>query len=192
MLNQRRIEPEEAPMPRAIAVPIRQKMVEMREQGKSYAEIGRELTQSSGSVRQICRRYQPGVKESLETGYSRCGRHGKRSEKRVLRSAIYLKRRHPKWGAGYIRMVLGQRWPKEALPSTRTMQRWFREAKVASKAPQAKQPRRARAREVHQCWQVDATSNQRLSDGSEVCWLSASDETSCALLEGTVFPLCLV
>jgi transposase len=47
-------------MPSAIAVPIRQQMVELREQGKSYREIAQQLGQSEHSVRQICRRWRTG------------------------------------------------------------------------------------------------------------------------------------
>jgi DNA-binding CsgD family transcriptional regulator len=45
-------------MPAAIAVPIRQQMVDLKAQGKSYREIAQQLQQSHHSVRRICTRYQ--------------------------------------------------------------------------------------------------------------------------------------
>jgi hypothetical protein len=75
-------------MPSAIAVPIRQQMVELREQGKSYREIAQQLGQSEHSVRQICRRWRTGGREALEPNYERCGHHGVKFERLVWRSAI--------------------------------------------------------------------------------------------------------
>jgi hypothetical protein len=177
-------------MSRAIAVPIRQQMVELHLAGQSYAAIARQLQQSSASVRQICRRYRPGEASCLQPHYENCGRHGQRSEVRIWRAAVYLKRRHRHWGAGYIQVLLRQRWPEAKLPTVRTMQRWFRAAQVA--LPVAVRPTapRARAAQVHQCWQVDAISHQPLRDGSFACWLSVTDEASGALLASSAFPLC--
>ncbi len=179
-------------MPSAIAVPIRQQMVELHQQGKSYREIAEQLGQSRHSVRQICRRWHKGGKEALRPNYERCGHRGITFERLVWRSAIYLKRRHPDWGGGFIRVKLQQRWPTRSIPSKRTLQRWFRAADVGSAPMRPSIPRRARAKVVHQCWQVDAVSHQRLADGSEASWLSATDEASRALLACSVFPLCSV
>ncbi len=179
-------------MPSAIAVPIRQQMVELREQGKSYREIAQQLGQSPHSIRQICRRWRTGGRDALAPNYEQCGHHGVKFERLVWRSAIYLKRRHPDWGGGFIRVKLQQRWPTHPIPSERTLQRWFRLAGVGSAPMRPTIPRRARARQVHQCWQVDAVSHQRLANGSQASWLSATDEASRALLGCSAFPLCPV
>ncbi|MEO1401597.1 MAG: helix-turn-helix domain-containing protein [Cyanobacteria bacterium J06635_1] len=177
-------------MPSAIAVPIRRQMIELRKQGKSYREIAQQLGQSRHSVRQICHRWRKGGEAALEPNYGQCGYRGITFERLVWRSAIYLKRRHPEWGGGFIRVKLQQRWPNHSIPSKRTLQRWFRVAEVDSAPMRAPIPRRARAKQVHQCWQVDAVSHQRLADGSEASWLSATDEASRALLACSAFPLC--
>lgn len=179
-------------MPSAIAVPLREQIVELRGQGKSYREIANELHQSHSSVRRVCRRYRADDAQSLQPHYEQCGRRGVQFERVVYRSAIYLKRRHRSWGGGIIRIQLQQRWPERTIPSERTLQRWFREAGVSSAPPGAPRERRARAKGVHQCWQVDAVSHQTMVDGAQACWLSTTDEASGALLEASVFPLCLL
>lgn len=177
-------------MPSAIAVPIRQQIVDLRAQGKSYSEIAQVLHQSKSSVRRICRQYRADEPYSLQPGYERCGHRVLQFERLVYRSAIYLKRQHPSWGGGIIRVKLQQRWSDRSIPTERTLQRWFRQAGVNSAPMRRPTPRRVRARVVHQCWQVDAVSHQTLADGRPACWLSATDEASGALIEASVFPLC--
>lgn len=178
-------------MSSAIAVPIRQQMIELRGQGKSYREIGELLGQSPHSVRGICQRYE-GTEESLKPHYERCGQRGVQFERLIWRSALFLKRRHQTWGGGIIRVVLQQRWPEHSIPTERTLQRWFRAAGVSSAPMRAKSVRRARAQTVQECWQVDAVSHQALANGQQASWLSATDEASGALLECSAFPLNLV
>lgn len=175
-------------MPAAIAVPIRQQMVELQAQGQSYRAIAQQLQQSRHSVRRICARYHR--EHTLVPQTERCGHRGVRFERLVWRSAIYLKRRHPDWGGGIIRVQLQRRWPERAIPSERTLQRWFCAAGVSQSVQPAAAPRRERAQQVHQCWQVDAVSHQTLSTGQQVSWLSAIDEASGALIGCCVFPLC--
>lgn len=179
-------------MPSAIAVPIRQQMVELKEHGYSYREVAKQLGQSRHSVRQIYRRWRRGGSAALTPSYERCGHRGVKFEQWVWRSAIYLKRRHPDWGGGYIRVVLQERWSECAIPSERTLQRWFRAAGVASAPMRPVPPKPERAEQVHECWQVDAVSHQALADGTQASWLSATDVASGALLESSAFPLRLV
>lgn len=174
-------------MPAAIAVPIRQQMVDLQAQGKSYREIAQQLKQSRHSVRRICTRYQR--EQTLVPQTERCGHRGICFERLLWRSAIELKRRHREWGGGIIRVLLQQRWPEGSIPSERTLQRWFRSAGVGSAVEVAAGPRRQRAQQVHQCWQVDAVSHQSLAAGQQASWLSATDEASGALLACSAFPL---
>lgn len=134
-------------MPAAIAVPIRQQMVELEAQGKSHREIAQQLAYSRHSVRRICQRYRQ--EQTLVPRTDRCGQVGVRFERLIWRSAIYLKRRHPTWGGGIIRVQLQQRWPNRSMPTERTLQRWFRATGVGSPAPAAPRRRRPRALQVH-------------------------------------------
>jgi hypothetical protein len=177
-------------MPSAISMPIREQILSLKEQGKTYAQMGELLGLSSHSVRGICRRVQKSGKEALKPSYENCGNREIRFERLLWRSALFLKRRHPTWGGGIIRVLLQQRWPERALPTVRTLQRWFLKAGLATTpAPANPQPRRARAKEVHHCWQVDAVSHQLLADGTQACWLSATDEASRAIVAASAFPL---
>lgn len=176
-------------MPSAIPVAIREQMVRLREQGHSYREIGETLGQSRHSVRQIWKRWQAGGEGGLVPGYERCGHRGIKSARVVWRAAIYLKRLHPSWGGGIIRVHIQQRWQEHSIPSERTLQRWFVDAGVSSASTRPMAPARQRAQQVHQCWQVDAVSHQSMGNGASASWLSATDEASGALLESSVFPL---
>jgi hypothetical protein len=177
-------------MPSAIPVPIREQMVSLKEQGKTYAQISEALGVSSHSVRGICRRVQKEGNGSLHPSYENCGQRGIEFERLLWRSAIFLKRRYPSWGGGIIRVILKQRWPERLVPTERTLQRWFVKAGLATTpAPPNPQRVRARATEVHQCWQVDAVSHQTLGNGTEASWLSATDEASRALVAASAFPL---
>ncbi|WP_019498920.1 helix-turn-helix domain-containing protein [Pseudanabaena sp. PCC 6802] len=75
-------------MPSAVAVPIRQRMIELRQQGKSYRAIAEALGQSRHSVRQICRRWSQGGNSALTPDYQHCGHGGIRSERLIWRAAI--------------------------------------------------------------------------------------------------------
>jgi hypothetical protein len=108
----------------------------------------------------------------------------------VYEAAIDLKREHPKWGAQFIRIHLQRQYPQQALPSVRTLQRWFRAAGVA-RTPSVRQQRSGhiqRGQQVHAVWAVDAKEGIHLADGSVVSWLVMTDEASGAVLEAAVFP----
>ncbi|MBL1178887.1 helix-turn-helix domain-containing protein [Pantanalinema sp. GBBB05] len=178
-------------MPTAIERPIRQLIVERHEQGTTLNEIATTLRLSYWSVRRIWRQYRQHGQAGLETRYARCGHHGVRSERQIYRAAIWLKRRHPGWGAGLIRVILAQRYSPNRLPHERTLQRWFVQAGVQRSRLRHHRYRsgeQARAQSVHQVWQLDATSHMHLADGSDASWLSVTDEYSGALLDSIVFP----
>ncbi len=178
-------------MPAAIALPIRTYIVEQHQQGHPLSQIAAELQLSYWSVRRLWRCYRDAGMTGLSLGYCRCGRRGVRSERLLYRSAVWLKRHHPGWGAGLIQALLSQRYPQFSLPHRRTLQRWWVQAGVQTSSPHrlrspAMPPQHPQ--QVHQVWQLDATSHARLADGSGASWLSVVDEYSGALLESAVFP----
>ncbi len=101
-----------------------------------------------------------------------------------------LRREHPSWGALLIRVFLKQHWPKQRLPSERTLQRWFHQAGLGP-APRGRRPKEARrrARRPHEIWQMDAAEEIALQNGQRVSWLRLTDEFSGAVLHTTVFPI---
>jgi hypothetical protein len=179
-------------MPAAVAVPIREQIVAQHQAGQSLGSIAQALGLSVWTVRRIWRRYRVQGAVGLVPGYGHSGRRGPCSPRLSWRAAVWLKRLHPTWGAGLILTLLKCRWPEQAWPQPRTLQRWFVQAGLAS-------PRRRRLPAAHvwsgaphAVWQMDAKEGVRLADGAHACWLGLIDECSGALLEAVVFPPALL
>lgn len=176
-------------MPQAVAVPLREVIIERHQQGESLKGIAAGLGLSYWTVRTLWRRYRDRGAAGLKPDYERCRQGGPRSSRLVYRAACALKRRHPRWGAGVIRVVIQRKWPGEGVPHERTLQRWFRAAGVPPKRPRRGQGQnRTRGKEPHEVWEMDAKEHIALATGEEVSWLLISDEKSGAQLDATVFP----
>lgn len=176
-------------MPCAIAVPIRQQIIEQHQHGASIAQIAQTLERSYWSIRTIVRRYRDQGEAGLRPNYQNCGVKGIRFSARVQRGALWLKRHHPSWGGGVIRVLLQERWSEQAIPSERTLQRWFKQYGLSrARARGLASGERNAARAVHQVWQLDGTSHQRLADGSGASWITLVDEASGAHLASVAFP----
>ena len=48
----------------------------------------------------------------------------------MVRATLFLKRHHPTWGAGRIRVELLTHYDVSCVPAERSMQRWFKEKKL--------------------------------------------------------------
>jgi hypothetical protein len=138
-------------------------------------------------VRNIYHRY-------VETGrlmpaYDRCVHSEVRSDKAIYTAAVEMKRTHPSWGAGLIRVELSDSFTEAMLPSVRTLQRWFRRAQVQTpKREKTPKPKVKRGKTVHEVWALDAKEQIEIADGSHVSWLTITDEASGAILSATLFP----
>jgi transposase len=174
-------------MPTAIAISIRRKIIERRQQGERFTDIARELKLSYGTVRNIWRQFQ--TEGQLPPHYDRCRHTAIRKGAALYASAVQLKQDHPGWGAGLIRLELAVAYPTAALPSERTVQRWFRRAGVGRK-PIARRPPSPvqRGKQPHEVWALDAKEQMQLGDGSYCSWLTITDEGSGAILNATLFP----
>ena len=106
-----------------------------------------------------------------------------------VETAMSLRREHPTWGAGLIRVQLLLEAPGRPVPSERTIQRWFVRAGL-SPAPAGRPPRTHldRATAPHETWQMDAKEHIRIKTREEVSWLRLIDECSGAVLWTAVFP----
>jgi hypothetical protein len=100
-----------------------------------------------------------------------------------------LRREHPTWGAELIRVHLCQQLGGDAVPATRTLQRWLLKADLAP-APSGRRPKpnSARATQPHQTWQMDAKERIEICSKQQVSWLRLIDECSGAVLSTVVFP----
>ena len=158
---------------------IRKQLVADRRSGLSVSELAVRYKISESTARAIWRRYQS--LKPLAADYSRCGRPP--SDQRIYRGARYLKYRHRSWGAPLIATLLKERYG--TCVSVRTLQRWFKAAKLTTLRKREPVIDHSKACEVHQIWQVDA--KERLP--SKASYLSIIDERSGAFLEACVFPL---
>jgi hypothetical protein len=175
-------------MPRALPIPLRQQIVQLRRDGVALTQIARQLDQKYRTVRAIWYRYCDQGEAGLEIHYDRCGPRGSSYPEELVEVALALKRDHPRWGGVLIRLELARRFPDIALPHPRTLQRWWSGAGLTPLRARLPQPDPTRARAVHATWQVDAKERMTLADGSGACSLTATDEASGTLVEMAVFP----
>jgi len=175
-------------MPHPIPVPVRQVMIQRAEQGQSAGLIARSLGLVARTVRQLLQRLRKQGPNALATSYS--GRPHPSQSRTLIEEAIQLRRAHPTWGAGLVRVLLRRHYPKAPIPAERTLQRWFRCAGLIP-APSGRRSGPSsycRAQQPHAVWQMDAADQVALRNGTQVCWLRIADECSGAVLETTVFP----
>src|SRR5436305_1617814 len=132
----------EVPMPGPVPVPIRQAIRDRHRQGASPAEPAEAFGLPPRTVRGLLQRARrgpealapsrPGPATSPTPGHP------------AWAPAVLLRREHPAWGAGLIRVMLRRRGI-EPLPDARTLQRWFAEAGLGP-APQGRRPAAAEGR----------------------------------------------
>jgi len=176
-------------MPRALAVDVRQQIIERHLAGATLAAIAQELTLSPDTVRNIWRRYRDRGEAGLAPDYAACGRPGPRFPAAVYAAALAMRREHPGWGATLIRLKLADACPGQPLPHAATLRRWVREAGLTPPPRPPRPPEPPRATQPHARWQLDATEQIALADGTKVSWLTASDEATGAMVGAVVFPL---
>ena len=176
-------------MPRAHPTAIRDQILSLRSQGLSLVQIASQLLLPYSSVRRLCRRHRDDPARPLNPDYSRCGRRHTAATEALFQAACALKRNHPTWGAGIIRVQLSEQYPGQAMPSVRALQQAFRRAGVnRPRPPRPSTPATPRATVPHQIWEVDAKERVRLASGQRVSWLAFTDEASGALLATPLSP----
>jgi Helix-turn-helix domain len=177
-------------MARAVAIPVRLVLFRRWQRGQSVSQIAAALALRPRTVRHLIQRWRAEEVEALQPAYERCGGQHPWPDSEIFDLALNLRRQHPSWGAGYIRVQLQETLPRRRLPSTRTLQRWFARAGLgpapAGVKPASHQPR---ARAAHEVWEVDAVERLRLGDGSSASWLRITDEFTGAVLHTKVFPI---
>jgi transposase len=176
-------------MPQALAVDLRQTIVERHLAGASVPAIAREMAVSPWTVRTLWRRYRDRGEAGLLPDYAACGRPGPRHAPALYETVLALRRAHPGWGSGLLRLELAARFPTAPLPHEATIRRWLRAAGLGRPPRTPPPPDPPRSQQPHARWQLDATEQMALADGSRVSWLAASDEGSGAMLGAVVFPL---
>jgi transposase len=166
---------------------LRRQVVQQYSKGNTLIAISERFHLSYSTVRRICRRYRQQGAQGLQPRYEHCGRP-RISTALMQRAALWLKRLHPRWGAPLIRLILKSRYRRTTLPSERTLQRWFHSSGLYRSRTCFPVPKGQWARQVHDCWQVDAKEKLHLSSGEKACYLTIVDEKSGCLLNTFVFP----
>jgi hypothetical protein len=177
-------------MPHPIPLPVRQVIAQRAEQGQSADLIARCLGLVPRTVRQLLQRLRVQGKNALAASYPSRGYSHSSQLGTLVEEALQLRRAHPTWGAGLVRVQLRRHYPQAPIPAERTLQRWFRRAGLIA-APSGRRSEPSsyhRAQQPHEVWQMDAADQVALRNGKQVCWLRIADECSGAVLETTVFP----
>jgi transposase len=178
-------------MPRATDFSMRLVLDRMLRLGATAAEIARQLDLPLSTVRGLIARARQAAAdqspEALLPRYHACGPRPL-APPPALQTTVELRRQHPRWGAGRIRVELMRMDLQYELPSVRTIQRWLRLHDLAP-APAGRRPRGPwqRAEHPHDTWQADAADQKRLANGDMVSWLRVVDECSGAALRSHIF-----
>lgn len=174
-------------MPAPTPLPLRKAIWHRHQNGQTPATIAQDLGLRLRTVQQLLCRGRSHA--ALAPAYQRCGRPQDDDAQQLCQEAIELRRQHPTWGAGYLRIQLRHRHPDATLPTERTLQRSLRHAGLGP-APKGRRPtaNSQRAGQPHEVWQMDAAEQIPLASGQRVSWLRIVDEGSGAVLWTKVFP----
>jgi hypothetical protein len=175
-------------MPRPVPVPIRKTILRLVRREFDAAAIAARVGRPPRTVRRLVARLRELGEEGLRPSYVSRPVNAQAFSPALKEEFVALRRQHPTWGSGYLRL----RWMEEhqgrRAPSDRTIRTWLKEA--GCRAPPARRPPSTpgRATAVHEVWQMDAADQKTLADGKGVCWLRLLDERSGAALKTAVFP----
>jgi transposase len=177
-------------MPAPTPLPLRLVLARRVRQGQSVARIAQALDLSPRTVRRLRRRALQQPADALAADYAACGRRRSADTEALREEVLALRRTHPRWGAGLLRVLLQRDDPDRAVPCVRTLQRWLHGAGLGP-APSGRRPASEtpaeRAKQPHAVWQMDAAEQIRLQNGQRVSWLRLVDECSGAVLWTKVF-----
>lgn len=173
-------------MPRSIPLPIRQAIQQRWQNGSSVSDLAASFGIARRTVRHLVQRFRD--HGDLAPAYDQCGRPVQ-SPSPLIEEALRLRQLHPRWGAGLIRVILQEKYPKAEVPCERTLQRWLQRLGEPA-APPGRRPdhESPRAHQPHEVWQIDAADQMRLRKGVQASWLRVIDEGTGAVLKTVVFP----
>jgi hypothetical protein len=161
----------------------------LHDEGVSKTEISAITEVRYRTVSDFIRRYESSKDNVLHTSYHRSGRKTTDEMQFYKRICLWLKRRHPEWGAPIIRVVMTNRYGTEGIPCIRQMQKWFMAARLNKPRQRNNRLAIGPAVAVHNIWQVDAKERFTLAAGQAADYLTIVDEKSGAWLEAPLFPL---
>ena len=153
-------------MPPPVPFPVRQAVWSRFRDGQDAPTIADALGLSPRTVRRLIQRFRSEVSDPLATSHHRCGLATPKPDAALVQRVLELRREHPTWGAGLIRVMLRRLGVSEPLPATRTLRRWLLRADLAPAPPGRRSPRAIRrATRPHEVWQMDAAELVPLRSG---------------------------
>jgi hypothetical protein len=115
-------------MPQAVPEAVRRELVRRHQAGETLPAIAASLTLPFFTARGLWRRFRQRGEAAFRPDYARCAHPGPRGKPELHAQALALKRAHPSFGAGAIRLLLQEQFPDQRLPHPRTLQSWFQQA----------------------------------------------------------------
>jgi transposase len=182
------LSPRGSTMPGPISLPVRQAMFRLWQQGRNTSQIAASFGLPGSTVRRLVGRFRQFGPAGISPDYPRAATD-ETGFPEMIQAALRLRRGHPTWGAGLIRVHLLQAKTGLPVPSERAIQRWLARAGLAP-APRGRRPKAdaTRATLPHETWQMDAKEKIPIQSREKVSWLRLTDECSGAMLWTTVFP----
>src|SRR5579872_3593812 len=107
-------------MPRALPFTLREQIVRLRQADQTYAQIAATLQVKERSVEHLCKRYRARGEEGLSNDYSHCGPKQIAFDADIQQKALEMRREHPRWGGGLVRLQLIAQFAARGLPCVRT------------------------------------------------------------------------
>ena len=168
------------PETQATTIAQRREMMDLVEEGHTYAEVTEQMGVSFWTVRKWIRQAKRCGLESLASCYGRPARGPMAGyDPRVHYIALRLKREHPKWGAEYVLKKIGERRSlrDKKLPSATTIWRYWRsfgERLFSKRDPPSLE---IKSSEIpHGVWQMDAKESMHIPGVGLVSFNQARDE----------------
>jgi transposase len=150
-------------MPRPHPLPVRETIFRLWQQGQTAPQIAATLRLPGSTVYRFIHRFRRDGSAAIPPTYRH--RADDVTPPDAVRAALDLRREHPTWGAGLIRVQLLLGAPDRPVPTERTLQRWFARNEL-SPAPAGRKPRAeaGRAASPHDTWQMDAKERIKLKN----------------------------
>jgi transposase len=155
--------------------------------GQPAAQIAASVGVPLSTVYRLIERFRRDGAAGIAPSYARPAPGHAPSD--LEKAALELRREHPTWGAGWVRVQLLDEEPGRAVPTDRTLRRLFARADLAP-ARAGRRPKGGawRAASPHDTWQIDAKEHMKPKNLKEVSRLRIIDECSGGVLHTTVFP----
>jgi transposase len=176
-------------MGQATPLDKRCKVIDLKTEGLSNAQVAEQLNLSLGTVKELWKRYRLKGDTGLATNQKNSGRCVDSHSELTYRLVRLIKHIHDTWGVPYILIQIKEKFPDLKLDSIRQYQRRLFEAS-GELPPNSLPPAliAEKARIAHDLWEIDAKERQKTLDGIDACYLTIADKGTGSLIAAKAFP----